>query len=391
MAETTNKYKIQQKLQNGDLLTLHPETDASVVKVDYSNLEKPYDNVQTAIEDFDNMIKANTEAISRLPSSVVSGVKGDAETEYRTGQVNITKVNIGLGNVNNTADIDKPVSTAQQAQFTAQGNRITELENKVNGISGPMSYLGKSTTAITDGGTQAPTVKGTVIPISDLKEGNVVLYDQQEFIWNGDNWEIFGDEGSYVLKNTKINGKALTGDVEINAYEIKMTEDEGADTVGELLSYGQTAIDNILNGSVPVSKATNADYATNAGSAITANTALTADQATTATTASKWTDATNLQVLMRSGVNASEIMIQENSGIVSIDGSETTTKQITIELGASGLPMSTENPNFATYSAVTFNAQGIAVAGQQAIEVGATNQTTPSTNLAIGGLFFKEI
>ena len=121
------------------------------------------------------------------------------------------------------------------------------------------------------------------------------------------------------------------------------------------------------------------------------NTALTADQATTATTASKWTDATNLQVLMRSGVNASEIMIQQNSGIVSIDGSETTTKQITIELGASGLPMSTENPNFATYSAVTFNAQGIAVAGQQAIEVGATNQTTPSTNLAIGGLFFKEI
>lgn len=391
MAETTNKYKIQQKLQNGDLLTLHPETDASVVKIDYSRLEKPYDNVQTAIEDFDDMIKANTEAISRLPSSVVSGVKGDAETEYRTGQVNITKVNIGLGNVNNTADIDKPVSIAQQAQFTAQGARITELENKVNGISGAMSYLGKSTTAITDGGTQAPTVKGTVIPISDLKEGNVVLYDQQEFVWNGSTWEIFGDEGSYVLKNTKINGKALTGDVEIYAYEIKMTEDEGADTVGEILSYGQTAIDNILNGNVAVGKATEADYATNAGSAITANTALTADQATTATTASKWTDATNLQVLMRSGVNASEIMIQENSGIVGIDGSETTTKHITIELGASGLPMSTENPNFATYSAVTFNAQGIAVAGQQAIEVGATNQTTPSTNLAIGGLFFKEI
>lgn len=36
-------------------------------------------------------------------SAGVTGVKGNSESAYRTGQVNITKANIGLGNVENTA------------------------------------------------------------------------------------------------------------------------------------------------------------------------------------------------------------------------------------------------------------------------------------------------
>lgn len=35
------------------------------------------------------------------PESAVTGVKGDSETDYRTGNVNITKANIGLGDVRN--------------------------------------------------------------------------------------------------------------------------------------------------------------------------------------------------------------------------------------------------------------------------------------------------
>lgn len=42
----------------------------------------------------------------------VTGAKGDAEETYRTGNVNITKANIGLGNVDNTADEDKVVAEA---------------------------------------------------------------------------------------------------------------------------------------------------------------------------------------------------------------------------------------------------------------------------------------
>lgn len=50
--------------------------------------------------------------VDDIVAGYVTGVKGSAETEYRTGDVNITKDNIGLGNVDNTADMDKPMSTA---------------------------------------------------------------------------------------------------------------------------------------------------------------------------------------------------------------------------------------------------------------------------------------
>lgn len=49
-----------------------------------------------------------------LPNVAVTSVKGDAETTYRKGNVNITKANIGLGNVDNTSDADKPISNATQ-------------------------------------------------------------------------------------------------------------------------------------------------------------------------------------------------------------------------------------------------------------------------------------
>lgn len=47
-----------------------------------------------------------------LSTSQVTGVKGNSETNYRTGQVNITAANIGLGNVDNTADANKSVQSA---------------------------------------------------------------------------------------------------------------------------------------------------------------------------------------------------------------------------------------------------------------------------------------
>lgn len=47
----------------------------------------------------------------------VTGIKGDAETEYRKGNVNITPQNIGLGNVNNTLDSNKNVSTAKSLKM----------------------------------------------------------------------------------------------------------------------------------------------------------------------------------------------------------------------------------------------------------------------------------
>lgn len=58
-------------------------------------------------------------------SGEVTGVKGDAEGSYRRGNVNLTPTHLGLGNVDNTSDLNKPVSTAQQTALDGKVDKVT--------------------------------------------------------------------------------------------------------------------------------------------------------------------------------------------------------------------------------------------------------------------------
>lgn len=72
--------------------------------------------------------------------NTVLGVKGDSESTYRTGNINITKANIGLGNVDNTSDVNKPVSTAQQAAIdSALESAKTYADNKTSSLASTAS------------------------------------------------------------------------------------------------------------------------------------------------------------------------------------------------------------------------------------------------------------
>lgn len=57
--------------------------------------------------------------------NTVTGVKGNAENNYRTGEINISPANIGLGNVDNTSDANKPISTATQTALDGKQNVLT--------------------------------------------------------------------------------------------------------------------------------------------------------------------------------------------------------------------------------------------------------------------------
>ncbi|MBC5680877.1 hypothetical protein [Lachnospira hominis (ex Liu et al. 2021)] len=60
-------------------------------------------------------------------SSGVAGVKGAAESVYRTGNINITPADIGLGNINNTADKDKSVKYANNAGYANYVNNADDV------------------------------------------------------------------------------------------------------------------------------------------------------------------------------------------------------------------------------------------------------------------------
>ena len=62
-------------------------------------------------------------------SGDVKGVKGNAESTYRKGNVNLTPANLGLGNVDNTSDLNKPISTATQSALNGKQNVLTAGDN----------------------------------------------------------------------------------------------------------------------------------------------------------------------------------------------------------------------------------------------------------------------
>ncbi len=60
-----------------------------------------------------------------LAGSPVTGIKGSSESSYRRGNVDITPSNIGLGNVDNTADSEKSVKYATSAGSASSASKAT--------------------------------------------------------------------------------------------------------------------------------------------------------------------------------------------------------------------------------------------------------------------------
>lgn len=88
MSQTTRKTQIIQKVSASDTLLIHPETESDIVLYDHTASELEATNVKGAIDEL-------KELIDDINSGLVTGVKGNAESSFRTGQVNLTPANIG--------------------------------------------------------------------------------------------------------------------------------------------------------------------------------------------------------------------------------------------------------------------------------------------------------
>ena len=107
----------------GTLVQVLPETSAEQVTLADTANKFTSTNVEGAL----------AEVMQVAQTGGVTGVKGDAETEYRKGNVNITKANIGLGNVDNTADANKVVKEAGKTTRALRvvGNDSTNAEKSI--------------------------------------------------------------------------------------------------------------------------------------------------------------------------------------------------------------------------------------------------------------------
>ena len=239
-ATEVNNTSIQKK----DVVTNSSSTDAATVQEVLSWLKAQIDSmgggagsIATQIENAINALDVDNDSTSALSNHITGMGKGKtiATLTETNGYISATfqDIEVAESQVKSAsggwitdglaakAPLASPALTGTPTAPTATaGTNSTQIattafvKNAVDtataGLTGAMHFIGTSSTAITDGGTENPTISGSAITTKTA--GDVVLYDGKEYVWTSSAWEVLGDEGSYALKTRSISaGDGLSG------------------------------------------------------------------------------------------------------------------------------------------------------------------------------------
>jgi hypothetical protein len=195
-------------------------------------LYKVHVDAQGHVDDVTEVVKADitalgipdknttySDAIANGASGLMSGADKDKLDNIEAG----AKANV-QSDWNQTDDKEddyiknKPTALKNPQSLTIGGEtydgssavEITATELRTHlGIDNALHFIGLTTTEITDGATVTSiTVKGKS---HTAAAGDVVLYNDNEYVFDGSNWLELGDGSSHALKtNTITAGKGLT-------------------------------------------------------------------------------------------------------------------------------------------------------------------------------------
>lgn len=407
----TKKYQITQ-LQNDDsLLVLHPETSADIVVVDNSsgNYSGTATNVQDALE----------EVYALAENGGVTGVKGDSESSYRQGNVNITKANIGLGNVTNDKQVkglSSGTTNGNLVKFGADGYTVADA-----GVS-----ITTSAPSSTSTDSHIPTAKAVWDAIDSIPEpmifkgtlgtgGTITTLPSASSSNEGYTYKVITD-GTYQSLVCKV------GDVVISngsAWTLIPSGDDVEDTwrgiytwtgnttnplqVQEFLGNGiNTGNIGVLAGGTVgaegLSIITGQAYLTNHDSIPAIYIGVDATNGYKMPTTADFSSWNAKYDLPSGGIPKTDLASAVQSSLSKADSALQSNQTITLSGDASGsgrtaitVTLANTGVSAGTYTAVTVDTKGRVTNGGMIIEVGSQSQSTPSSSLAVGGLFFKQV
>lgn len=156
------------------------------------------------------------------------------------GVVSVVRAQPAVADINglDTALAAKQDTVVFNTAYNASSNKaatMTDVTNAVSGLSGAMHFVGTSTT---------DPAGGTVTISEEVytgKSGDVVLYNQKEFVYNGTNWIELGDETSYAVKGS-IKDVDIAADAAIAASKVAGLETAISDIAGLKTSVGATPV-----------------------------------------------------------------------------------------------------------------------------------------------------
>jgi len=191
----------QDKLNAGTNISLTPEQDGTVTIANTYTLPTAASDTLGGVKVGTNLsIDANGVLSANVPVTSVAG---------KTGVVTLDKSDVGLGNVDNTADLDKPISTLTQAALDLKANAATTLagygitdaytKTEVDGLVSSV-YKYKGSVATVDD-----------LPASGNTEGDVYNVEAtgDNYAWVAPDPEDPEDEGHW---------DKLAGTVDLSAY-----------------------------------------------------------------------------------------------------------------------------------------------------------------------------
>lgn len=176
----------------GTLVQVLPETSAEQVTLTDTANNFTSTNVEGALAEVAEIAKTGG----------VTGVKGDAESAYRKGNVNITKANIGLGNVDNTADANKVVKEAKKTTgaISVVGNDSTNAEKSI-------TFDGSADKEVTfNNGDFVTTLTGSNLQVAIADKG----YATKTYVDTQDGKKL-DKTGGTITGNLSVNGGVTVG------------------------------------------------------------------------------------------------------------------------------------------------------------------------------------
>ena len=231
----------------GDLPTA-TNTTAGIVKLATA------DEVSAGTSTTSVVTVAQLNAVSGGASGAISTLeqKVDGHIADQENPHNVTAEQVGLGNVDNTSDADKPVSTAQQAALDLKAN-ATDVYTKSE------TYTKEEVDAKV---TSVYRFRGSVETFDDLPETGLTVGDVYNVEENGANY-AYTEDGWDKLGETIDLTPYLTTEAAAQTYATKeLTEITGAAStiVKENLTASRVAISD-ASGKVAVSDVTTTELA----------------------------------------------------------------------------------------------------------------------------------
>jgi hypothetical protein len=193
---------------------------------------------------------------------VSHGAKPTAGTAHAatadSGRTYVTKVDVDayghIAKVYTATESDQDLSNYKIKQTavddpTASGNATAFIDSITQNANGEITVTKKNITAADLGLSGAMHFVGIKDALPETaKDGDVVIVNGKEYVWDGDSWSELGDESSHALKSVSITGTdGLTGGGTLEAdREIKHAVPAGAaagkttPNVAQIPGYGQT-------------------------------------------------------------------------------------------------------------------------------------------------------